>query len=139
MSHYAYSVAAVSWTPGSHLRIYTSDGSKVTEKCWDGSWYVGALAVDGQKVGATSWVDSTGQIHIRVYVSNLGKITEQCWDKDHWYVGALAADGESASATSWQEGGSLRIRVYVTQYSGQVQEHCWDGAGPWYIGAYPGA
>jgi hypothetical protein len=140
MSHYAYSTSAVSWVQGgTHLRVYASDGARVTEKCWDGGWSGGSFSQDGQTVGATSWQDATGQIHIRVYVSNLGTVSEYCWDKDHWYVGAFpATPGNIASATAWQDG-TLHIRTYVIQPNGQSIEMCWDGNGPWYKGAYPGA
>jgi hypothetical protein len=139
MSNFAYSTSAVSWVKsGTHLRIYTSDGSRVTEKCWDGEWSNGAFAQEGQSIGATAWLDSSGQIHIRAYVSNLGKVTEYCWDKDRWYGGAFpATPGSAASATCWNDN-ALHIRVYVTQPEGRVTELCWDGAGPWYAGAYPG-
>ncbi|NML16583.1 hypothetical protein [Azohydromonas caseinilytica] len=139
MSQFAFSTSAVSWNQnGTHLRIYTSDGAKVTEKCWDGGWSAGGFVQEGQAVGATSWQDGSGQIHIRAYVANQGKVTEYCWDRDHWYVGAFpATPGSAVSATAWQDG-ALHLRVYVTQPNGRVAELCWDGNGPWYPGAYQG-
>jgi Fungal fucose-specific lectin len=84
------STAATSFVSGGlHLRMYSSDGVTITEKCWDkdGPWYVGAFKGLGQYVSATSWVDST--IHIRVYCTNAGVTTEYCWDGDGpWYKGA---------------------------------------------------
>jgi len=140
MSHYAYSTSAVSWSKsGTHLRIYASDGSRVTEKAWDGGWSAGGFAQDGQIVGATSWLDAGGQIHIRVYVGNLGKVSEFCWDSDKWYAGALQGiPGVDVSATAWQDP-AIHLRVYITQSDGHVTEQCWDDKGPWYTGAYPGA
>jgi Fungal fucose-specific lectin len=139
MSNFNNSTAVVSWGNVS-LRVYSSDGQNVTEKCWDGGgpWYVGAMKAVGQSVGAASWLDTGGQIHIRVYVSNQGKIVEYCWDKDTWYVGALSTDGTHSSATAWYVNGAVHLRVYVTKVTGQVQEECWDGGGPWYVGAYTG-
>jgi hypothetical protein len=139
MSQFAFSTSAVSWNAnGTHLRVYTSDGAKVTERCWDGGWSTGAFNQPGQAVGAASWVDTSGQIHIRTYVSDAGTVKEYCWDKDHWYVGAFpATPGSEVSATAWQDN-ALHIRVYVTQPNGTVTEKCWDGGGPWYNGAYTG-
>jgi hypothetical protein len=132
-------VSATSWfTGGPHLRVYSEEGGKLIERCWDdnGPWYTGAYRGEGKTVGSTSWLDRNGQIHIRVYSGNAGKITEQCWDKDKWYTGAFVANGDGASATSWLDGGgTLHIRVYVNA-NGTVTEKCWDGSGPWYDGAY---
>ena len=62
----ATAVASISWSPGPHIRVYKSDGDRVTEKAWDGSgpWQTGGLNVPGQTVTATSWLDPA--IHIRV-------------------------------------------------------------------------
>ena len=86
-------VSAVSWFDGSpHLRVYTSNGSQVTEQAYDGSWYTGAFSAAGTTAGATSWLDGSGQIHIRVYVANSsGNITEYCWDSNEWYTGQFTA------------------------------------------------
>lgn len=131
-------VDSVSWFDGQrHLRVYTTAGGKVKEEGYDGSsWYTGGLAVDGNTVGATSWVDGAGQIHIRVYIGNAnGTVTEQCWDKDKWYVGAFSFPGQAASASSWVEGGQVHIRVYVRN-ADTATELCWD-KDKWYAGAYP--
>ena len=50
--------AAISWAPGGHIRVYTCDGTNVTEKGWDGEgpWYVGSFKAQGRAVSATSWV-----------------------------------------------------------------------------------
>lgn len=137
-------VSGTSWfASGPHLRIYTSHNGAITEQCWDGDgpWYKGALTgqANGETVGSTSWLDSSGQIHIRVYVAADNKIIEKCWDKDEWYTGAYSSTGTGASATSWLDGGgNLHIRVYARQGDGSVVEKCWDGSGPWYDGAYQG-
>jgi hypothetical protein len=82
------STAAVSLQPNSpHLRIYSSDGATVTEKCWEGGWSTGAFKQPGQYVSAVSWYD--GNVHIRVYVTNAGVTSEWCWDNaGPWYKGA---------------------------------------------------
>lgn len=132
-------VSAVSWFDSSpHLRVYTGNGSQITEQAYDGSWYKGGFNAAGTTVGATSWLEG-GQIHIRVYVAaEGGKITEYCWDKDQWYVGAFQGQGTGAAATSWLDGSGVHIRVYVRASNGTFTEQCWDGSG-WYKGAYPGA
>ncbi len=82
------SIASVSWTPGSHIRVYSSDGGKVTEKGWDGNgpWYAGGFNAPGQAVTATSWLDPA--VHIRVYIVDDGSTVEYCWDDaGPWYKG----------------------------------------------------
>jgi hypothetical protein len=82
--------AAVSWSPGTHLRVYISDGGNIIERAWDGSggWYTGAFKQAGQSASATAWADPV--LHIRVYVTNGASITEYCWDdKGPWYKGAF--------------------------------------------------
>lgn len=133
-------VSAVSWYDSQpHLRVYTGNGSQVTEQAYDGSWYKGAFSAQGTTVGATSWLEGS-QIHIRVYVADSnGGITEYCWDKDQWYTGQFTAQGTGADPTSWlTPDGQIHIRVYVRSSSGTFSELCWDGDG-WYKGAYPGA
>jgi hypothetical protein len=81
--------AAVSWQDnGIHLRVYSTDGKTVTEKCWDtNNWYVGAFKEPGQSASATAWFN--GGVYIRVYVTDSGKTSEYCWDKNGpWYKGA---------------------------------------------------
>lgn len=137
-------VSSVSWFQSNqiHLRVYTSTGDKITEKCWDkDKWYTGAFTANGTTVGGTGWLDNTGQIHLRVYVGQSdGRIIEMCWDKDKWYEGAFAsqtnATGQGASASSWFDG-HTHIRVYVQNSDRSVVEYCWDGD-KWYRGGYPG-
>jgi len=81
------STASVNWTDKTqHLRVYSTDGSNVTERCWDGSgWYTGAFRAPGQAVSATAH----GGPFIRVYCSDGGKTVEWCWDNNGpWYQGA---------------------------------------------------
>jgi hypothetical protein len=82
--------AAVSWTPGAHLRVYISDGKTVYERGFDGSgWYTGGFKANGSDVSATSWVDG-GTLHIRVYVTDGSKVVEHCWDgQGPWYIGGF--------------------------------------------------
>ncbi|MGC2238235.1 MAG: hypothetical protein WA584_18925 [Pyrinomonadaceae bacterium] len=138
-------VSSVSWfLKGQiYLRVYTSTGTKITERCWDkDKWYTGAFSAEGSAVGGTGWLDSGGQIHLRIYVCNpAGQIVEKCWDKDKWYDGAFAsqtnAKGTGASASSWYDGGQVHIRVYVRNSDGSVTEYCWD-TNKWYKGGYTG-
>jgi Fungal fucose-specific lectin len=141
-------VSSTSWFTGgnAHLRVYTGNGSQVTERCYDGeAWYTGAFSQHGTTVGSTSWLDQSGQIHIRVYVGSgsNGAITEWCWDKDKWYEGAFSpqthASGDGASATSWLDNTrQIHLRVYVRGANGKVTEYCWD-KDKWYVGGYTGA
>src|SRR3712207_2973675 len=84
--------AAVSWLDGGgqiHLRVYSSDGYTVTERCWDGSgWYDGGFTPKGENVAATAW--TTSDANIRVYCTYQGKVSEWCWDAggSGWYQGA---------------------------------------------------
>ena len=61
--------ASVSWTDnqGVHLRVYSSDGYKVTERCYDeGAWTTGGFAQQGSEISATIWQQNGGP-SIRVY------------------------------------------------------------------------
>lgn len=80
--------AAVSWGTTPSIRVYTANGGKITERCWDGKgWYTGAFNEPGDNVSATCWlVGST--IHIRVYASSGSNTTEWCWDGNGWTKGA---------------------------------------------------
>ena len=82
------SIAAVCIMPDRpHLRIYSSDGVNITEKCWSDGWVDGIFKAPGQSVSATTWFD--GSVHVRVYAVNAGVTTEWCWDADGpWYKGA---------------------------------------------------
>jgi Fungal fucose-specific lectin len=85
-----FTTAAVSWTPGNHIRVYISDGTNVTERGFDGSnWYTGAFKASGHAVSATAWMDNQ-TLKIRVYVTDGSKIVEHCWDgSGGWYIGGF--------------------------------------------------
>lgn len=85
--------AAVSWLDGGgtvHIRVYSTDGYKVTERCWDGSgWAEGAFSQPGADVSATCWQNQHGPC-IRVYCTFQDKTIEWCTDAggSGWYQGA---------------------------------------------------
>jgi hypothetical protein len=83
------STASVNWVDNAiHLRVYSTDGATVTERCWDGKgWTTGGFKQAGEAVSATCW--TTGGLGIRVYCTKGGVTTEYCWDKNGpWYKGA---------------------------------------------------
>jgi hypothetical protein len=84
-----HETTTVSWGPGTHLRVYFSDGGNIVERAWDGNgWYNGTFKEAGQSASATAWTDSV--VHIRVYVTNGASITEYGWDNlGPWYKGAF--------------------------------------------------
>jgi hypothetical protein len=89
---YPVGTASVSWLDGSgtiHIRVYSTDGYKVIERCWDGkSWTAGGFSQVGASVSATSW-QGQGGISIRVYCTFEDKTVEWCWDPGRsWYQGA---------------------------------------------------
>ena len=77
--------AAVTWTDSGgavHIRVYSSDGYTVTERCADSgnsSWTNGGFSAPGSQVSATCWNDSAG-VHIRVYCTFEDGTTEWCND-----------------------------------------------------------
>ena len=88
--------AAVSWLDGGggvHIRVYSTDGNNVTERCWDGgSWTTGGFSAAGGAVSATLW-SSGGVASIRVYCTFEDKTTEFCSDQGGaWYEGAYTVD-----------------------------------------------
>jgi len=87
---FSVDTAAVSWFDGTvHIRVYSTDGYTVTERCWDGSgWTGGAFSQAGEQVSATCW-QGEGGISIRVYCTFEDKTVEYCWDPGSgWYTGA---------------------------------------------------
>src|SRR5438067_13729771 len=90
MINYPIGTAAVNWldTAGHvHLRVYSSDGYTVTERCWDNSsWTNGGFKAPGGAVSATAWQDKAG-LHIRVYCNFEDQTTEWCWDGKGWAKG----------------------------------------------------
>ncbi|MBZ5791648.1 fucose-binding lectin protein [Burkholderia sp. D-99] len=80
--------AAISWGTTPSIRVYTANGNKITERCYDGNtWYTGAFNQAGDNVSATCWLVGSA-IHIRVYATSGGSTTEWCWDGDGWTRGA---------------------------------------------------
>jgi hypothetical protein len=75
--------AAVSWqdSGGLHLRVYSSDGYNVIERCADAGtdWTAGSFTAPGSDVSATCWQDDGG-VHIRVYCTAEDATTEWCFD-----------------------------------------------------------
>jgi len=77
------STAAVSWFDAAgqlHIRVYSSDGYNVIERCNDGNgWVTGQFSAPGSQVSATVWNASDGT-HIRLYCTFQDKTTEWCCD-----------------------------------------------------------
>jgi len=83
--NFPISTAVVSWfdKSGLHIRVYSTDGYNVMERCLDqGStvWVTGQFKAPGGAVSATCWVDSAGNNHIRVYCTWQNVTTE--WAND---------------------------------------------------------
>jgi Fungal fucose-specific lectin len=90
--NYPIDTAAINWLDSSgevHIRVYSSDGYTVTERCWDGSgWSDGSFTQPGSVVSATCWQGSGG-LSIRVYCTVQDATTEWCIDQGGgWYQGA---------------------------------------------------
>lgn len=84
--------AATNWVDGngtSHIRVYSTDGYGVTERCWDGDgWTTGGFSQSGAAVSATSWFVNGGA-HIRVYCTSEDSTIEWCIDQGGgWYQGS---------------------------------------------------
>lgn len=84
--------ASINWLDSSgvvHIRVYSSDGYTVTERCWDGSgWSDGSFKQPGSVVSATCW-QGGGGLSIRVYCTAQDSTTEWCIDQGGgWYKGA---------------------------------------------------
>jgi hypothetical protein len=84
--------AAISWIDSGgilHIRVYSTDGYNVTERCADGQgWTTGAFSEAGSAVSATCWNASDGA-HIRVYCTFEDTTTEWCNDPGTgWTQGA---------------------------------------------------
>lgn len=81
--NYPVSTAVVSWFDKAgqlHIRVYSSDGYNVTERCNDGNgWVTGQFAQPGKQVSATCWNASDGT-HIRVYCTIDDTTTEWACD-----------------------------------------------------------
>ena len=87
------STASVSWVDNSgqvHIRVYSSDGYNITERCYDGNGWTTGYSCPGGNVSATAWADSAGE-HIRVYATADDNTVEYCYDPGNsWYVGAYS-------------------------------------------------
>lgn len=84
--------ASINWLDSGgqvHIRVYSSDGYTVTERCWDGNgWTDGSFTQPGSVVSATCWQGSGG-LSIRVYCTAQDSTTEWCIDQGGgWYKGA---------------------------------------------------
>jgi hypothetical protein len=83
--NYPIATAVVSWFDSSsalHIRVYSSDGYNVSERCMDqgaSGWTTGGFNAPGSAVSATSWNASDGT-HLRVYCTNEDTTTEYCND-----------------------------------------------------------
>jgi hypothetical protein len=77
--------ATVNWfdaNGGLHIRVYSTDGYGVIERCIDAGgsgWTTGSFSQPGSAVSATVWTASDGA-HIRVYCTNDDGTTEWCSD-----------------------------------------------------------
>jgi hypothetical protein len=83
--------AAVSWqdSGGLHIRVYSTDGYNVSERCWDDNgWTTGSFSAKGSAVSATCWPNGSSA-SIRVYCTFEDKTLEMCSDPGgNWYQGA---------------------------------------------------
>ena len=82
--------ASVSWQDGGglHIRVYSTDGYHVSERCWDnGAWTSSSFSAQASAVSATCWLNGSSA-SIRVYCTFEDKTTELCLDPGGgWYVG----------------------------------------------------
>ena len=81
--NFPISTAAINWFDSAgqlHIRIYSSDGYNVTERCNDGQgWRTGQFKQPGKQVSAMQWTVADGT-HIRVYCTTDDVTTEWCGD-----------------------------------------------------------
>lgn len=82
--NYPISTASISWLDSAkvfHVRVYSSDGYEIIERCWDGSiWQTGQFKQRGKQVSATCYYDPATGIHIRVFCTGDNKTTEWVCD-----------------------------------------------------------
>lgn len=83
--NFPLSTAVVSWTDSAgqvHLRVYSSDGYHVIERCNDGNgWVTGQFTAPGSQVSATAWYAADGA-HLRVFCTIEDTTTEWCGDPE---------------------------------------------------------
>lgn len=94
--NFPIATAAVNWFDTSnqlHIRVYSTDGYNITERCWDSQgWTTGGFAAPGGAVSATAWTASDGA-HVRVYATNDDATTEWCFDPaTNWTQGSYTVD-----------------------------------------------
>ena len=88
--------AVVSWqdSRGLHIRVYSTDGHVVSERCNDTGgpgWTTGGFSAPGSDVSGICWQDSAG-VHIRVYATSADGTTEWCNDPGAgWQKGGYSA------------------------------------------------
>ena len=76
--------ASINWfdsNGGLHIRVYSTDGYNVIERCSDAGgsgWTTGSFSQPGSQVSAIVW--QAGGTHIRVYCTSGDKTTEWCSD-----------------------------------------------------------
>ena len=92
--NYPIGTAAVNWLDGNgqvHIRVYSTDGYNVIERCWDDSgWTEGSFSQAGSSVSATCW-QVNGALSIRVYCTSEDQTVEWCTDQGgSWYQGAYS-------------------------------------------------
>lgn len=82
--------ASTSWqdSGGVHIRVYSTDGYNVSERCWDnGAWTTSSFSAPGSAVSATSYLNGSSA-SIRVYCTFEDTTAEMCLDPGGaWYVG----------------------------------------------------
>ena len=89
--------AAINWLDADgqlQVRVYSSDGYHVTERCrtGDGAWTTGEFSGTGSAVSATCWTGDDG-VHIRVYCTGQDKTVEWCNDPGTgWTEGSYTPD-----------------------------------------------
>jgi hypothetical protein len=89
---YPIGTCSASWFDSSHtlhIRVYSSDGYTITERCNDGNGWVDGATFQGTQASVTVWQDSAGE-HIRLYVTGNDSTTEYCSDPgtSGWTKGA---------------------------------------------------
>lgn len=80
--NYPISTSSVTWFDSAHqlhIRVYSSDGYVISERCNDGQGWVDGATFQGSQSSVITWADSAGQ-HIRLYVTSQDVTTEYCSD-----------------------------------------------------------
>ena len=88
--------ASINWFDAKgqlHIRVYSTDGYQVTERCADGGgWTTGSFSQPGEAVSATCWNAGDGT-HIRVYCTYQNSTTEWCNDPGTGWTKGSYSDG----------------------------------------------